>query len=89
MEEMRYILLQYPLWELDLEQLHEVVYAAQEAVKDANLKVIAIPECIKWYELSREELLQVRNILDWVLELKGNDTYSEARARIEDSDREI
>lgn len=89
MEELRYILLQYPLWELDIEQIHDIVYATQEAVKEAGLKVIAIPECIKWYELSKEELLQIRNILDGVLELKGNDTYSEARTRIEDSDREI
>ena len=39
--------------------------------------------------MSREELIQVKGILDWILEKKNNDTNSETRTGTEDSNREI
>ena len=64
-------------------------HAVNEIAKYLDMQVIAIPSAIHWFEMSREELIQVKNIIDWILERKNNDSYSEARARIEDSDREI
>ena len=89
MEDKKYILLQYPLLKFDINKIRDIVQMVDEITHDMGLKVIAIPESFQWAELSVDELKQVRNILDWVLEKKSNDTYSEARARIEDSDREI
>lgn len=71
----KYIVLQYPLGELDLQTVHDIFHCAQDALPEYN--VIAIPECIKWFEMTREELMQVRGILDWILE-KKNDSDSEA-----------
>lgn len=85
----KYIILQYNRDQIALDELHDIYYAVNEIAKNIDMKVIAIPDAIHWMEMSREELIQVRNILDWVLEKKDNDTYSEARARIEDSDRTI
>lgn len=87
MNDKEYIVLQYPLECLDVQAIYEIFHNVQEGFPE--YKVIAIPECIKWFEMSREELIQIRGTLDWILEKKGHDTYSEARARIEDSDREI
>ena len=53
------------------------------------MPVIMIPDSFSWYEMDRDQLLQMRGIIDSILEHKDNDTYSEARTRIEDSDREV
>lgn len=74
MKNERYIVLQYPIYELDLQAVHDIFHDVQNALPEYN--VIAIPECIKWFEMSREELMQVRGILDWILE-KKNDINSE------------
>lgn len=89
MKDKKYILLQYPLLEMDIDQIRDIVQVVDEITHDMGLKVIAIPESFQWAELSVDELKQVRSILDWVLENKENDTYSKARARIEDSDQTI
>lgn len=89
MKDKKYILLQYPLWKFDVDQIRDIVQQVDEMTHDMGVKIIAIPESFQWLELSIDELKQVRSILDWVLENKENDTYSKARARIEDSDRTI
>jgi len=43
------------------------------------MKVITIPSSIYWMEMTREELEQVKGIIDWILE-KKNDTDSETGA---------
>lgn len=87
--ESKYIVLQYDREEIALDEIHDIYHVVNEIAKHMNMQVIAIPSSVHWFEMSKEELIQVRNIIDWILERKGNDTYSEARARIEDSDREI
>ena len=39
--------------------------------------------------MSREELIQVKGILEWILEKKNNDTNSETRTGTEISSQEI
>ena len=87
--ESKYIVLQYDMGELALDELHDIHYAVNEIAKHIDMQVITIPSCVHWMEMSKEELIQVRNIIDWILEKKQNDTYEQARARIEDSDREV
>lgn len=87
--EKRYIVLQYPLEAFDVSQVHDIFHMVSQMMKPYCIDVIAIPECIKWYEMSKEELEQVKGIIDWVLEKRDNDTNSEARTGIEDSNREV
>ena len=87
--ENRYIVLQYDREEIALDEIHDIYHAVNEIAKHIDMQVIAIPSSVHWFEMSREELIQVKNIIDWILEKKQNDTYEQARARIEDSDREI
>lgn len=75
MENKRYIVLQYPMWELDLTETQNIYNTVQTFMNDFGMKVIMIPNYVQWAELSHEELLQMRKILDWVLENK-NDTDS-------------
>ena len=85
----KYIVLQYDMNEIAVDEIYDIHHTVSEIAKNMNMTVITIPSAIHWMEMDREELLQVRGIIDWILEKKGHDTYSEARARIEDSDREI
>jgi len=87
MNDKEYIVLQYPLERLDVQTVYEIFHNVQEGFPE--YKVVAIPECIQWFEMSREELIQVRGILDWILEKKNNDTNSETRTGTEDSNREV
>lgn len=75
MENKRYIVLQYPMWELDLTETQNIYNTVQTFMNDFGMKVVMIPNYVQWAELSHEELLQMRKILDWVLENK-NDTDS-------------
>ncbi len=75
MENKRYIILQYPMWELDLTETQNIYNTVQTFMNDFGMKVIMIPSYVQWAELDHEELLQVRKMLDWVLENK-NDTDS-------------
>ena len=74
--ESKYIVLQYDREDLALDEVHDIYYAVNEIAKHMDMQVIAIPSAIHWMEMTREELIQVRNILDWILE-KKNDTNSE------------
>ena len=74
--ESKYIVLQYDREDLALNEVHDIYYAVNEIAKHMDMQVIAIPSAIHWMEMTREELIQVRNILDWILE-KKNDTNSE------------
>ncbi len=87
--ESKYIVLQYDREQIALDELHDVYHAVNEIAKHLKMQAIAIPSSVHWFEMSSEELVQIKNIIDWILEKKGHDSYSEARARIEDSDREI
>jgi hypothetical protein len=75
MENKRYIVLQYPMWELDLTETQNIYNTVQTFMNDFGMKIIMIPNYVQWAELNHEELLQVRKMLDWVLENK-NDTDS-------------
>ncbi len=85
----KYIVLQYDMNEIAVDEIYDIYHAVSEITKNMNMTAIAIPSAIHWIEMDREELLQVRGIIDWILEKKEHDTYGEARARIEDSDRKI
>ena len=74
--ESKYIVLQYDREDLALDEVHDIYYAVNEIAKHMDMQVVAIPSAIHWMEMTREELIQVRNILDWILE-KKNDTNSE------------
>ena len=74
--ESKYIVLQYDREDLALDEVPDIYYAVNEIAKHMDMQVIAIPSAIHWMEMTREELIQVRNILDWILE-KKNDTNSE------------
>lgn len=74
--ESKYIVLQYDRNDLALDEIHDMHYAVNEIAKRMNMQVITIPSAMHWMEMTREELIQVRNILDWILE-KKNDTDSE------------
>ena len=44
-----------------------------------NMKVITIPSSVHWTEMTKDELIQIKGIIDWILE-KKDDTNSETRA---------
>jgi hypothetical protein len=77
MENEKYIVLQYDMGEIALDEVHDIYYAVNEIAKHMNMQVIVIPSAIHWMEMSREELIQMRNIIDWILE-KKHDSNSEA-----------
>ena len=74
--EKRYIVLQYPLGELDINQVYEIHQNIHEIVARYGLDVLSIPSCVSWCEMSAEELQQVKGLIDFLLE-KKNDTDSE------------
>lgn len=77
--ESKYIVLQYDINDIALDEMCDIHEAVKKIAQNMKMDVITIPSAIHWMEMSREELLQVRGILDWVLE-KKNDTNSEAGA---------
>ena len=77
--ENRYIVLQYDREKSDLAEIHDIHHAVTEIAKQLDMKVITIPSSIHWMEMTREELEQVKGIIDWILE-KKNDTDSETGA---------
>lgn len=74
--EKRYIVLQYPLGELDINQLYEIHQNIHDIVSQYGLDVLSIPSCISWSTMSAEELQQVKGLIDFLLE-KKDDTDSE------------
>lgn len=81
--ESKYIVLQYDRESMALDEVHDIYYAVNEIAKHLDMQVIAIPSAVHWMEMTREELTQIRNIIDWILE-KKNDTNSETRTGSKD-----
>lgn len=74
--ESKYIVLQYDMNNIAVDEICNLHEAIKKIAQNMEMDVITIPSAIHWTEMSREELLQVRGILDWVLE-KKDDTNSE------------
>lgn len=74
--ESKYIVLQYDMNAIAVDEMCNLHEAVKKIAQNMEMDVVTIPSAIHWMEMSREELLQVRGILDWVLE-KKNDTNSE------------
>ena len=87
----RYLVIKFPMREYDVATVkdwYDHVLTRIDNTYPTFDEVIIIPHDFSWMELSKEELRQMRDMINTILESK-NDTYEQARARIEDSDREI
>lgn len=83
--ESKYIVLQYDMNAIAVDEMCSLHEAVKKIAQNMEMDVVTIPSAIHWMEMSREELLQVRGILDWVLE-KKNDTNSETGTGLTDCD---
>ena len=82
----RFIVMKYPLYEYDLEDIQEVFHGLQKKLRqiDNTCELLAIPHDWEFMELNREQLLQIRDFIDMILERKKNDTNSETGTGSED-----
>ena len=77
--ESKYIVLQYDRECMTLDEVFTAYQGINDTAKQMGMQVIVIPSAIHWMEMTREELIQVKGIIDWILE-KKDDTNSEAGA---------
>lgn len=89
MKNEKFVVIQFPFEEYDVCRAQDIFEAISTRVANvAGMETIMIPSDYTWNTLTKEQLLEIRNTIDIILESK-DDSYSKARARIEDSDREI
>jgi len=62
--EKRYAVIQFPMWEYDVDQLQSIYKSISNSVE---IPVIMIPHEFSWREMSLEQLKQMRDLIDKVI----------------------
>lgn len=76
--EKKYFVVQYPLWELDVQTLHKLFEDMKATLAEfTDDPLIMMPNVCQFTEMTREQLEEVKKLLNYALE-KKDDTNSEA-----------
>jgi len=88
--EKKFFLVQYPLWEIDVQLLKDIYDSFSETLKKfkCDYGLVFMPNIFQLNEISKEQLTDIKDMITYLLE-KKDDTDSETGAGIEDSDRTI
>lgn len=68
-EEKNYLVLKYPLECYTLDEVKEIYNGILKIMEelDPSCKIIALPVEWEWNKLTKEELLQLRNMIDYII----------------------
>ena len=68
----KYILIQYNWDDVSIEKIFDIHQNLSESLKDSGISIITIPSFVTWTSMTREDLLQIRDSLDFILEKKDD-----------------
>lgn len=64
-----YLLLKYPIYEYNLEEVKEIYQHVKDCLPE-DITLIAIPHDWTWEELSYDDIMQLKKMIDIILENK-------------------
>ena len=70
--EKKYILIQYNWNDVSAKEIIDIHQNLSESIKDSGISIITIPSFVTWTSMTREDLLQIRDSLDFILEKKDD-----------------